>query len=63
MVTETIPTGVLASSRIELANKVKDTLAEFNREAVDDKNFRELVLAYFKPDIKYPNVINNGSQP
>jgi hypothetical protein len=53
MPTRTTPAGVLATSRIELANHTKDVLAEFNREAQDDKHFRELVLAYFKPEVKF----------
>jgi len=48
-----LTTIIKLTHHLEQANKVKDKLAEFNRDAHDDKHFRELVLEYFKPEIRY----------
>ncbi len=48
-----VDAGVVAASKIELANKIKDQIAVFNQLAVDDAEFRKLVLIYIKPEVKY----------
>lgn len=45
--------GIVATICLEKANKTKAIIAEFNLNAKDDKHFRELVLAYFKPEIRF----------
>ena len=45
--------GIIAATCIEKDNKYKEIIAEFNLNAHDDADFRKLVLAYFKPEIKF----------
>jgi hypothetical protein len=42
--------NIVAASKIELANRIKAKLAEFNRTAVSDTDFRVKVMEYFKPE-------------
>ena len=45
------PTSVRLADRLSLAQHVKGKLAEFNRTARDDAEFRRLTLEYFKPEV------------
>ena len=45
-----VPLNILAASKIGLANPTKAKLAEIDRTAISDADFRSKVLEYFKPN-------------
>jgi hypothetical protein len=47
----TAPAGVRLADKKELANHIKAKIAEFDKAALDDKDFRQKVLDYFKPGV------------
>jgi len=45
-----LPASVRLADRKDLANKILEKIAEFDRTASNDKEFRELILKYFRPE-------------
>jgi hypothetical protein len=45
-----LPASVRLADRKDLANKILEKIAEFDRTTANDKEFRERILTYFKPE-------------